>query len=326
MSIVGQLGLIAGAVGALLTLMAMLSVFARRRSWPAEVQRKCVHLITGLYALSFPFVFQGVWSVLVLAVIGAAVVAVLRLPRFAAWPPASALHGVGRKSYGDLLLPLSVGLIFLLAKNNPVLFVLPIAVLSLSDSAAALIGTRYGRSVFYAGTGTKSIEGVAAFFLVTWLVATVVLLAMTPMRAVDAVFLSLFIAAFGAFVEANSWGGLDNLFVPLGIYLFLSNRLAVTPQQLIVLMIVFLAILSAMLALAADLGLSRHAARAYAILVFIVFAAAGPFGAGLAVAALLGHVAARRLWPRIFDRDLASPTLSLSLAAPFVVCAFGVSG
>ena len=97
--------------------------------------------------------------------------------------------------------------------------------LTLSDAAAALIGTRYGRKLFAVEAGTKSLEGVAMFFLVTWIVAMVLLLLMTDIGRVNVVLLSLAVAAFGALVEADSWRGFDNLFVPVGIHLFLARHL-----------------------------------------------------------------------------------------------------
>jgi len=229
MSIVRQLVLIAGSASILIVFLTALSNFASRRSWSPELKRKCVHLSVGLYALSFPFIFDDVWPVLVLTGIGVAAVLILRLPLLAGWSLASALHDVGRKSYGDVMLPASVGLMSILSGNKPSLFILPIAVMVLSDSAAALVGMHYGRRFFPVGSGSKSLEGVMAFFVVTSLIAYPLLLAMTPMNPVDAVLFSIFIAGFGAVIEANSSNGLDNLFVPLGVYLVLSGFNATLP-------------------------------------------------------------------------------------------------
>ena len=41
------------------------------------------------------------------------------------------------------------------------LYVLPILVITLSDTASALVGTSYGRGAFAVEDGSKSIEGVA---------------------------------------------------------------------------------------------------------------------------------------------------------------------
>ena len=73
------------------------------------------------------------------------------------------------------------------------------------------------------------------FFLVTWIVAMVLLLLMTDIGRVNVVLLSLAVAAFGALVEADSWRGFDNLFVPVGIHLFLARHLETEPLALLLL-------------------------------------------------------------------------------------------
>src|SRR6185436_10634818 len=148
-------------------------------------QRKSVHLAIGCYALTLPLTFSERWPVLVLAGLATVVMLVLRLPHFATAGLGSTLHGVERKSYGEFFLALSVAFIFSFSLEKPILFVLPITVLTLSDAAAAMIGTRYGQKKFPVEAGTKSLEGVAIFFLVTWIVAMVLLLLLTDIGRVN---------------------------------------------------------------------------------------------------------------------------------------------
>jgi phytol kinase len=297
MNVLMQLGLIVVSVAMLLVIMAAVKTLGSRYAWSSELQRKSVHVATGLYALSLPLTFSERWPVLLLIGLVGAVMLVLRLPRFAMSGLGSTLHGVERKSYGELLLALSVGFIFCLSLGNPVLYVLPIAVLTLSDAAAAMIGTRYGRRLFEVEAGTKSLEGVAMFFLVTWIVAMVLLLLMTDIGRTNVVLLSFVIAAFGALVEADSWRGFDNLFVPVGIHLFLASHLQTPPLELLLLASAFAATLLAILMLAPRLGLSNHAARGYTVLVFLICAVTAPHNAILPVAAVFAHLVARRVRP-----------------------------
>ena len=88
------------------------------------------------------------------------------------------------------------------------------------------------------------------FFLVTWILAMVLLLLMTDIDRGKVVLLSVMIAAFGALVEADSWRGFDNLFVPIGIHLLLANNLATEPLQLGLLAAAFIATLVFILAFA----------------------------------------------------------------------------
>ena len=147
MTIATQLGLIVVSIALLLGIMAAVRALARRYGWSPELQRKCIHIATCVYALTLPLTFSATWPVLVLVAVSLAVMLVLRLPRFAKEGLGSTLHGVGRKSYGELLLAVAVGFLFFRSVGSPVLYVLPITVLALSDAAAALTGTRYGQKI-----------------------------------------------------------------------------------------------------------------------------------------------------------------------------------
>jgi hypothetical protein len=53
--------------------------------------------------------------------------------------------------------------------------------------------------------------------------------------------LSFLIAGFCALVEADSWRGLDNLFVPIGAHLLLARHLGTDPIALLFVAICFVA-------------------------------------------------------------------------------------
>ncbi|WP_159587358.1 diacylglycerol/polyprenol kinase family protein [Chelativorans xinjiangense] len=297
MSIAPQVGLIALSMAMLLAIMMAVKWLARHFAWSAELQRKSVHVATGAYALTLPWMFANRWPVLVIAGGAAAVLLLLRTPVLARSGLGSTLHSVERHSYGDILLALAVGIVFFFSHGNPVLYVLPIAVVTLSDAAAAMTGVLYGSRFLSVETGTKSFEGSAMFFLVTWIVAMVLLLLMTDIARPNVVLLSLVIAAFGTLVEADSWHGFDNLFLPVGLHLFLSSHLETPPLPLLGLTLFFLATLLVVLILAPRLSLSNHAARAYTIAVFMICAVTEVHNALLPVLAILAHLAARHVRP-----------------------------
>jgi phytol kinase len=286
---------LSGAV--LLAIMAGVRWLGMQFGWGPELQRKAVHVATGLYATSLPLLFSERWPVLLLIGISGSVLLLLRLPRFAKTGLGSTLHGVERKSYGELLLAAAVAFTFCLSIGNPVLYVLPMAVLTLADAAAALIGTRYGRRFFEVEVGTKSAEGVAMFFMVTWIVAMIILLLLTDIGRLNVVLLSLIVAGFGALVEADSWHGLDNLFVPVGIYLFLARHLDTPPLELVLAAAAFVAALLAIISFAPLLGLTVQAARGYTVLFFLIFAVTAPYNAILPSVAVLAHLAAAKVRP-----------------------------
>jgi hypothetical protein len=148
------------------------------------------------------------------------------------------LHAVQRTSYGELLFAVSVALLFWLKDGHfvslalhhkppvgPVLYMLPILILTLCDAASAVVGSRYGKKKFSVEEGAKSVEGVIVFAVTAWLLSLIVILLMTDIGRGEAVLLAFITAAFGALLEAASWRGLDNLFIPLGLYFLLSNLL-----------------------------------------------------------------------------------------------------
>ncbi len=309
MSVALSLAVAVGSIAILLGFMAAIWAFAPRLGWSPELKRKAMHVATGLYALSLPLIFHERWPVIVLATLAVLVLLVLRLPVFATSGISSTLHDVHRKSYGEILLAVSVGVLFYRSLGDPVLYVLPIALVTLSDAAAALAGTRYGKRVFEIGDGKKSLEGVAIFFLVSWILTMVVLLLMTDVDRLTVVLLGIVVAAFGALVEADSWHGFDNFFVPVGVHLFLSRHLDSSPEMLAVITVVFILALIAVAAAAHRLELPKSAALAYAILVFLILAVTTFLNSIIPLTAIAAALIAHRLrpgWDRFPDLDFVA--------------------
>jgi phytol kinase len=321
MSLVAGLGLIVFSIALLLGAMAAVKLLARRFELAPELQRKLVHVSTGLYALTLPLTFRDRWPVVVLILASIAVMLALRLPLFARSGLASTLHAVERKSYGEIYLSCAVGFLFFQSQDQPILYVLPILTLTLSDAAAALVGTSYGRKRFPVEGGVKSVEGVVAFFVVTWLLAMILLLAMTDAPRLSVIALGLLVAAFGALVEADSWRGLDNLFVPLSLYFLLAGNLNAPVADLALLTGLFIGAIAAMRLAAPLLKLSHHAARGYTILIFLVCSISHARDAILPVVAIFVHLLARRFRPcrsAYPDLDLLATIAGISLFWLFV--------
>lgn len=277
----------------LLGMMALVRRAAQAYGLSAEIQRKLVHIGTGLYALCLPWLFTDRWPVFVLLGLTMLVMLALRLPSVANGGLGAALHGVERQSYGDFMLAIAIGLCFLLSNGQAVLYVLPIAVLTLADAAAALAGSTYGKRFFQVEDGTKSFEGSAIFFLVTLVISMVCLLLLSDVPRPNVIALSLICAAFGALVEADSWQGFDNLFLPMGLLLFLSENLTDTPIELLLLMLGFLVTVISFRKVANHLGLSRHSARVYVIAVFLLMSVTALENMILPLAVLAAHIWAR---------------------------------
>lgn len=311
---------IAAVIIGMLSLMGGVRYLGKRYGIGAEMQRKLVHVATGTSALFFPLLFTNALPVFLL--IGAALVLMfaLRLPALAS--VGGVLHEVKRESWGEIYLALAIAFTFFRGVNDPILYVLPLLVITLSDTASALVGTTYGQRRFPVEDGSKSLEGVVAFFVVTWLVAMVALLLLTDAPRLNVVVLSFLIAAFCALVEADSWRGLDNLFVPVGAHLLLQQYLTSSSVELVVVAVAFLLFLGLMLIVAEMLSLPQRAARGYAILLFLMISLMAPHNALLTGLVIVGQVWARTMRPGTSQR----PELDLLAVAAVVAMFWLVAG
>ena len=141
-----------------------------------------MHFLSGLTALSFPYLIQSPWLVLLLA-LGFSGLIFLAKKRGIL----KSINDVNRKSHGALFFPVAVYVIFLLSHDQPVLYFVSILIMTVSDSLAALIGEVYGHISYEVEESTKSLEGSVIFFLTTFLCVHLSLLFMTPLDKLNTV-------------------------------------------------------------------------------------------------------------------------------------------
>ncbi|MEO0980037.1 MAG: hypothetical protein AAFY24_22425 [Pseudomonadota bacterium] len=285
--------LIAGAsVIALFALATGIRRIAGRFVIGAESQRKAVHVGVGLHAMLLPLLLNRE-GFLVFAGLACAALFVLRLPGVAADGIGASLHSVQRRSWGDFLFLVAVTLLFVLSAGHPALYTLPIAVLTLSDAAAALVGTKYGQLRFGGDDRIKSVEGSVTFLVVTWIVAVVILQFGTEIPRANVIWLATLVALFATYVEADSWRGLDNLFVPVGIFVLLRTWSDASPVILAVITLVWLSLLVAAHVYAPRAGMTPHAARIALVALILSTIAASPINSVLPVMAFFAAMLAR---------------------------------
>ncbi len=322
MTVAQNLLLVAGSIALILALMFLVRRAAAQLAIAPEMQRKIIHILTGLYTLALPFIFTQLWPVFLLVALSVATMLVLRLARFSAAGLSSVLHAVRRPSYGEIYLSLSVGLLFFRSQGQAVLYVLPILILTLSDAAAALVGSAYGKRRYLIADGVKSLEGTLACFVVTWLVAMIALMLMADIAEINVIVLSFLIAAFATLIEADSWRGLDNLFVPIGVHLLLATHLQSDPSTLLLLAGLFIAATGSILAAAPYLRLTPHAARVIIALVFLISTYSTVVTAILPLLAVAAHLLAQARRPS----DSEFPDLDFLGAAALVSLAWLFAG
>ena len=185
-----------------------------------EIPRKVVHLLGGLVAMSFPYFITSHWTVLILSLSFSLIVIISKYKG-----SLKSVHGVKRKSYGGIYYPFAVYLIFLMAGNSPVIYLVSILVMTVADTFAALLGDKYGNIKFDVEGNSKSLEGSAVFFFVTFLCVHLPLLLMTDIARVDSVLIAFIIAVLVAGFEAISLSGSDNIIVPFGTFFLLMKMI-----------------------------------------------------------------------------------------------------
>lgn len=208
---------IAAVLALLAASMALLSAAARRLGASAEGVRKLLHVEMALVTLAFPWLFSGGWPVIVLACVS---VAWFRLVRASDWLEVRfgyALRATRRDSHGETWFACGVCAAFLWSRCDPVAYGIAILVLALADTAAAIVGQRYGRVRAMPGGARKSFAGSSAFFVVTLLITFGGLVGAAGFRPGDALAAALQVAAITTGIEALLGAGLDNLFVPVGV-------------------------------------------------------------------------------------------------------------
>lgn len=185
-----------------------------------EGTRKFVHLTGGIVSLSFAYIFRSHWSVLGLCV--AFVSLMLVTKKFGLLP---SVHGVKRKSSGDLLHPIAIYLTFSLTNymEKPDFYLISVMVLSVSDALAAIIGVSYGTKVYRVEEEKRSLEGSFIFLLSTFLIVHLGLLLLTHTGRLESVLIALLLSVLVTCFEALSLGGADNILIPFGTLFILEK-------------------------------------------------------------------------------------------------------
>lgn len=190
-----------------------------------EYSRKIAHVLATLATLPFPFLFDSHWYVLALAFLFMLVLLVTRHIR-----QLNSIHDVSRLSYGSFLLPIGIYLAFLIytLSGNPILYIIPISILAISDPMAAIVGMsikKHNVPLSWPGrSSNKTLFGSLAFYISSTILCAVILIYF-GIDINHVLLVSPIIGFLGTLAELFSWRGSDNLsiplFVQLGLLLFL---------------------------------------------------------------------------------------------------------
>ena len=257
---------------------AFLAIFVAAELWrktsapPVEWTRKLVHFGGGVVAAFFPWLVRSHWTVLAL---GAAFLAILWGSRRMGL--LQSVHGVARSSEGGIYFPIAIYLVYLIGSGHPVSYFVSVLVLVVSDAAAAVLGSAYGRLHFDVERDKRSLEGSTVFFVSTFLIVHLSLLLLTDTDRLLSVLVAAQIGLVVTLVEAISIEGNDNILVPLATYFLLYKLTQQTTEMLQVQLLAQLAII-AIVGLAAWRipFVSGSGAAALTLFVYGAYALGGP--------------------------------------------------
>lgn len=208
-----------------------------------ELKRKLFHTSMGLTMLLLPHIFTSVASVAVLGIIALIIMYLLKKNTKLKKSLGSVLYDIDRDSLGEIFFVISVFSIFYLSKGDKILYSIPILILTLADSTAALIGKNYGKNnLSQLNEDTKSLEGSFMFFMVAFMATLVPILLYTEVGREETLIISAIVGFNVALVEMISHSGNDNLLIPLTTFAFLSIHMGHDLQMLRKHLIIFGAI------------------------------------------------------------------------------------
>jgi phytol kinase len=265
---------IAVALSAFLTLFVIVQALGRAGGVSSEATRKILHAGSGLLTLTFPFLFREVWPVALLTIASAALLAATKFIPALRRTMGRAVSGVERTTLGEIYFPVAVVWLFWMTRGeHPLLFVIPILMLTLADATCALVGARYGLTKYEGAS--KSFEGSVAFAVVAFFCVHVPLLLWSPVGRLESLLIASTLALVVMLLEGSAWRGLDNLFIPIGGYFLLRVYLTLDADQLAARLIVTLVLVAVIVIARRSTTLEDDSLVAGAFLCYITWALMG---------------------------------------------------
>jgi phytol kinase len=209
---------------AIVALIVLVDIASRLWSLPRESTRKAVHAGSGFVLLSVPWLVHHPETLMALALIFSGALTLAR--RFGLL---NSVHGVPRRSDGVMLFPLAVALVYGLSGRQPIQYCIPLLILAVSDTAAAMVGQRFGKFRYNVGDAKRSLEGNVAFVVTALGLTWGLLVASGECGIVDSGLIASAVALASGGLEAVSGRGWDNLTVPAGSWAVLHGLLFGAP-------------------------------------------------------------------------------------------------
>ena len=237
-------GSIAFIASIMIIALIVIKVIETKVNLDGELKRKIFHIAMGIMVLSFPYIFKNRNSVVIIGLLSILMFMVIKYTNLKK-SIGTILYSVDRESFGEIFFALSVVLIFYWSRGDKITYSIPILILTFADSAAALVGKRYGKkNLAQLNEDSKSIEGSFMFFIVAFVITLVPLLLYTEVGREETLIISAIVGFNVSLIEMIAHSGNDNLLIPLTTYSFLTTYMGestiVLKKHLIILGVMFL--------------------------------------------------------------------------------------
>lgn len=210
---------LAAALGVSLAFVALLALAEggrRALHLPTEWTRKGAHALSGAVVVGFPWWIDHTLTIALLA--GAFLGLLLWGKRGAL----QSIHGVERRTSGAYYYPIAVLMVWLLAAGDRLTYTVPLGIMALADTGAALVGQHTRVLPYPVLDGHRTAGGSLTFFAIAALI-TVAGGLVAGLPLLTAVHVAALVATFSTAAESLSVRGLDNLAVPYFAWLLLEH-------------------------------------------------------------------------------------------------------
>ncbi|MBN2092020.1 DUF92 domain-containing protein [candidate division KSB1 bacterium] len=199
-------------------------------NWIPDTTRKLVHIMTGIFISSVPFLFHSKIPILTITIFFTIINYFAIQFGFL-----KAMHGTARKSFGTVYYPLSLIILLLFFwEKYQLILVIAMLVLAFGDALAALFGENLKKLHYYQLAGDrKTIEGSLVMLITAFLIVLGGLFLGSnyvpggfQLSFPESIWVALIVSIIATLCEAISSSGSDNLTVPLGTAFFLHFMLS----------------------------------------------------------------------------------------------------
>ncbi|NES66101.1 MAG: phosphatidate cytidylyltransferase [Okeania sp. SIO2D1] len=204
-----QVFLVGAWLGIILIFAEVLNRFAKV---DPEISRKVVHIGTGNVILLAWWLQIPAWVGIMAGILSAAIALIsYRLPIL------PSVNSVGRKSLGTFFYAVSIGILIgcFWFIEQPQYAALGILIMAWGDGLAAVIGQNFGKHPYQVWGMKKSWEGSLTMCLVSYIICSLILLAVQG-NIWQTWVVAIPVALAATALETLSKIGIDNLTVPLG--------------------------------------------------------------------------------------------------------------